>query len=57
MEINLELDTFYNKINLMHPNLEFTLERPDDNKLLFLDIEIKNIYKHKVYIENYPTLI
>ena len=27
----------------LHPNLEFTLERPVDGKLLFLDTEVKQI--------------
>ena len=43
MENNHYLDTFYNKMNTIHPNLQFTLERPNDNKLPLLDTEIKKI--------------
>ena len=28
-----DLDTFHSKLNTIHPNLQFTLERPNDNKL------------------------
>ena len=30
-------------MNTLHPNLEFTLERPVDGKLLFLDTEVKHV--------------
>ena len=30
-------------MNTLHPNLEFTLERPIDGKLPFLDTEVKQI--------------
>ena len=43
MENNHDLDTFNNKMNTIHPNLQFTIERPNDNKLPFLDTEIKKI--------------
>ena len=43
IENNHDLDTFYNKMNTIHPNLQFTLERPNSNKLPFLDTEIKKI--------------
>ena len=41
MENNHDLDSFYNKMNTIHPNLKFTIEKPNDNKLPFLDTEIK----------------
>ena len=43
MENNHDLDNFYNKMNTIHPNLQFTLERPNNDKLPFLDTEIKKI--------------
>ena len=43
IENNNNLDTFYNKMNTIHPNLQLTLERSNENKLKFLDTEIKKI--------------
>ena len=40
-----DLDTFYRKMNTIHPNTQFTLKRPNNNKQRFLDtekIKIKN---------------
>ena len=38
-----ELTNFYHEMNTLHPNLEFSLERPIDRKLPFLDTEVKQI--------------
>ena len=43
MKNNHDLATLFNKMNIIHPNLQFTLERPNNNKLPFLDTEIKKI--------------
>ena len=34
-----ELTNFYHEMNTLHPNLEFTLERPVDGKLPFLTLK------------------
>ena len=56
MENNHDLNTFYNKMNTVHLNMQFTSERPNDNKLLFLDTAIKHI-KNQVQTSVYkkPT--
>ena len=56
MENNHDLNTFYNKMNTVHLNMQFTSERLNDNKLLFLDTEIKHI-KNQVQTSVYkkPT--
>ena len=36
-----ELINFYHEMNTLHQNLEFTLERSVDRKLLFLDTDVK----------------
>ena len=43
-------------MNTVHLNMQFTSERPNDNKLLFLDTEIKHI-KNQVQTSVYkkPT--
>ena len=47
MENNHNLDTFYNKMSTTQPYMQFTLERPNDNKLPFPDTEIKKSTTHQ----------
>jgi len=34
-------EIFYNKLNLLHPSLKFTMEKETDNTLPFLDVKIE----------------
>ena len=40
---NTDLTNFYHEMNTLHTNLEFTLERSVDEKLPFLDTEVKQV--------------
>ena len=43
MKNNNDLNNFYHEMNTLHPNLQFTLERSNNNKLPFLDTEVKQL--------------
>jgi len=34
-------EIFYNKLNLLHPSLKFTMEKETDGTIPFLDVEIE----------------
>ena len=38
-----EIETRLKKINKLHPKLEFTLEKPIENTIPFLDMKIKQL--------------
>ena len=41
MKNNNDFNNFYQEMNTLHPNLQFALERSNNNKLLFFDTEVK----------------
>ena len=38
-----KIDNNLNKVNALHPKLEFTLEKPVDNTIPFLDMKIRQL--------------
>jgi len=64
-ELNLSLlitinysEIFYNKLNLLHPSLKFTMEKETDDTLPFLDVKIeKDTNKFLTSVYRKPTFI
>jgi len=51
-------EIFYNKLNILHPSLKFTLEKETDGTLPFLDVKIeKDTNKFLTSVYRKPTFI
>ena len=43
MKNNNDFNNFYQEMNTLHPNLQLTLKKPNNYKILFLDTEVKQL--------------
>jgi len=51
-------EIFYNKLNLLHPSLKFTMEQATDGTLPFLEVKIeKDTNKFLISVYRKPTFI